>query len=494
MTLHELLAGLSPIRIIGDSQVSISDFHFDSRQVQTGHLFVAIKGTSVDGHDFLETVEAAGAAAIICEKLPKQLALATSTSREGQATYVQVADSAAALAHIAANFFGNPADQLTITGITGTNGKTSTATLLYHLFQALGHPCGLISTVTVCIGDRQIPATHTTPDPKQLHHAFADMVAAGCSHCFMEVSSHALVQERVAGINFSAAAFTNITHDHLDYHGTFAEYIKAKKKLFDGLSSKAVAVINTDDRNARVMVQNCRAKVVTTGLATFADVHGKVLENTLDGLRMDLDGQDVWFRLLGSFNAANLLMVYTLACELLGEDQKMEILTAMSALPGVNGRFETVRGSDGRLGIVDYAHTPDALEKILTTVRDIMESRPGSVLIVVAGCGGNRDATKRPIMAKLAATLGDQAILTSDNPRFEDPYEILRQMEAGIPDDKRRAVLTIENRREAIRTACRLAHPGDVIVVAGKGHETYQDIQGVKHHFDDREVLREALG
>jgi UDP-N-acetylmuramoyl-L-alanyl-D-glutamate--2,6-diaminopimelate ligase len=494
MTLHDLLSGIQSIRIIGDAHVAISDFHFDSRQVREGHLFVAIAGTSVDGHDFLEAAEAAGAAAIVCEKLPKQLAMSTSTERVGQATYVQVADSAAALATLAANFYGNPARRLHLTGITGTNGKTSTATLLHGLFQALGHPSGLISTVTVCIGDREIPATHTTPDPKQLHKAFADMVEAGCTHCFMEVSSHALVQQRVAGLDFQAAAFTNITHDHLDYHGTFAEYIKAKKRLFDGLSPKATAVINLDDRNARVMVQNCRAQVKTVALGTLSDYHGKVLENTLDGLRMDVDGHDVWFRLLGSFNAANLLLVYALACEILGENRKEDILTAMSALPGVNGRFQTVRGADGRLGIVDYAHTPDALEKILTTVRDIMDSRPGANLIVVAGCGGNRDAAKRPVMGKLAATLGDQAIFTSDNPRFEDPIAILQQMEAGIPADKRRAVLTIENRREAIRTACRLAHPGDVIVVAGKGHETYQEIQGVKHPFDDREVLREVLG
>lgn len=467
---------------VGEWKSEIKDFHFDSRNVGAGDMFVAIKGTQTDGHQFIDKVIQQGATAIVCETLP--------TSLHPEVTYVQVADSGYALAFIAANFYGNPASKLVLTGITGTNGKTSTATLLWRCFNQMGKKAGLISTISYCVGWEEKHSTHTTPDPKQLHKTFAEMVAAGCTHCFMEVSSHALVQNRTAGLDFNVALFTNITHDHLDYHGTFAAYIKAKKMLFDGLSKSAVAIVNTDDKNGMVMVQNCKATVKKFAVKKLADYHCKVLENTFEGLFLEIEGAQAWFRLVGSFNAYNLLGVYAVMREL-GIDQALA-LQVLSAQPGVNGRFEAIFHPEKQVtAIVDYAHTPDALENVLSTITDINQTR-GRILTVV-GCGGNRDKAKRPKMAKIAVEMSDYVILTSDNPRNEKPAEILADMQAGVPIEMRRKAMQIENRKEAIGVAVRMANPYDIILVAGKGHETYQEIEGVKHPFDDKEIVNEYL-
>ncbi|MEL6674903.1 MAG: UDP-N-acetylmuramoyl-L-alanyl-D-glutamate--2,6-diaminopimelate ligase [Bacteroidota bacterium] len=482
MKLKTLLTGVPTLEIKGELDKEIGDFSADSREIEKGHLFVALPGTQVDGHAFIDKAIAKGAGAILCEKLPAQ-------QPEG-VTFIRVEVSHRELARIAANFYGNPAQKLKLVGITGTNGKTTSATLLYHLFTSLGLTSGLVSTIGNKIGRESIPATHTTPDPKQLHHLFAQMWEAGCEYCFMEVSSHALVQHRVFGIPFQVAMFTNITHDHLDYHGTFQEYIKAKKLLFDHLPTGATALINVDDRRGKVMVQNTRGKVKTFGLKRMADYKARLLENSFDGLLMEIDGEEVWFRLHGSFNAYNLLMVYGAALEL--EEEKEDVLKAMSKMGGVAGRFEVFHFEGQRIGIVDYAHTPDALKNVLSTIQDINQTR-GKVITVV-GCGGNRDQAKRPKMAAIALDYSDQVILTSDNPRNEDPESILDMMYEGVPAALRRKVLRIENRREAIRTASQLAQNQDIILIAGKGHETYQEVKGVKYPFDDRQVLQEAFG
>ena len=482
MQLKSLLREVPVESIHGATDLEIKDFHFDSRKIEAGGLFIAIVGTQADGHTFIEVAIRQGAHAVICETLPSVMAAAI--------TYVVVSDSQTALAQVAANYFGNPADKLTLIGITGTNGKTSIATLMHSLFNEMGYMSGLVSTIQYMVGKEVYPASHTTPDPRQLHSMFAEMVETGCEYCLMEVSSHALVQQRTRGIAFRMAVFTNITHDHLDYHGTFAEYIKAKKKLFDNLKPEAQALINLDDRNGRVMVQNCKAEVKTYALKRMADYKARILENTFEGLQLEIDQRETWFRVLGSFNAYNLLAAYAAAVEL-GLDAE-EVLKRLSMLPGVEGRFQAIRAKHKEImAIVDYAHTPDALKNVLETIKDVNQAR-GKVITVV-GCGGNRDQEKRPKMAKIASQLSDQVILTSDNPRFESPADILKQMERGVELEQRRKILTIENRKEAIKVAAKLAQNWDIILIAGKGHETYQEIEGVRYPFDDRQVIREAF-
>ncbi|MEL6134695.1 MAG: UDP-N-acetylmuramoyl-L-alanyl-D-glutamate--2,6-diaminopimelate ligase, partial [Bacteroidota bacterium] len=452
----------------------------DSRKIGTQHAFVALKGTSVDGHQFIEKAITQGATTILAEDIPNQWV-------EG-VTYVQLTEGRKALSLILGNFYGHPASKLKVVGVTGTNGKTTTATLMHDLFQSLGYMSGLISTIRYKVGDEILPSSHTTPDPKQLQQLFAQMVEVGCEYCFMEVSSHALVQERVAGIDFSLAMFTNITHDHLDYHGTFKAYIEAKKMLFNGLKKEAVALVNIDDKNGRVMVQNTAATIKTYALKRMADYRAKLLENTFEGLNMEVDGQEVWFRMRGSFNAYNLLMVYGGARELGLE--KEEVLAGLSALEGAEGRFEVIRSSDQKTAVVDYAHTPDALKNVLQTILDV--DKGSHQVLTVVGCGGDRDRNKRPVMGQIAANLSARVILTSDNPRSEDPQEIIEEIHRGIAAELLHKVLKITDRREAIKAACAMARPGDIILVAGKGHETYQEIKGVKHPFDDRLVVKNA--
>jgi UDP-N-acetylmuramoyl-L-alanyl-D-glutamate--2,6-diaminopimelate ligase len=480
-TLKQLLSNLSYISIQGNAHLEIQSLTFDSRKVAEGCLFIAVKGLTVDGHDFIEKAIKSGASAILCEKLPEIL--------DQNISYVQVGNSAAAMGMVAANFYDHPSKQLKVVGITGTNGKTTTATLLFQLFINLGYKVGLLSTVENKIQDRVLPASFTTPDSIQMNELMAQMVAEGCTHCFMEVSSHALVQHRVAGIYFAGAVFSNITHDHLDYHETFDEYIKAKKLLFDGLDKDAFALVNIDDKRGRVMLQNTKADQQTYAVKTMADFKAKVIHNTIQGLELDINGVSAWFRLIGDFNAYNLLAVYSTAI-LLGEENH-DVLTAMSDLAGARGRFELVPNKNGVLAIVDYAHTPDALENVLATI-DKLRTRQ-ETLITVVGCGGDRDKTKRPKMARIAAGFSNKIILTSDNPRSEDPSEILNEMMAGVPKVDQKKTMVILDRKEAIRTACNLAQPQDVILVAGKGHETYQEIKGVRHHFDDKEILMEML-
>jgi UDP-N-acetylmuramoyl-L-alanyl-D-glutamate--2,6-diaminopimelate ligase len=479
MKLSQLIISLSLLSSQGNLDLEIEKIEFDSRKIGPNDLFVAVKGTQVDGHQFIDKAIAQGATAILCETVPAGL--------PDSLTILRVADSQGALAPLYDAFYGHPLRSLQVIGITGTNGKSTSVTLLHRLFNRLGHLSGLISTIENRIGREVIPATHTTPDPGQLFRLFAEMREVGCEYCFMEVSSHALAQQRVAGIPFRMALFTNLTHDHLDYHGSFKEYLRAKKLLFDFLEPEATALVNIDDKNGRVMVQNTDATIKTYGLQRRGDYHAKVLENTLEGLLMEVEGEQVWFRLLGRFNAYNLLMVYAAAVELGMESR--EVLAELSGLERVAGRFEVLKDAEGkRTGIVDYAHTPDALKNVLTTIRDIQVA--GERLITVIGCGGDRDREKRPQMARLAAEQSDQVILTSDNPRSEDPNAILEEMWAGVPLSLRNKVLRIENRKEAIRTAASLIQGPDVVLVAGKGHETYQEIQGVRYPFDDREVLR----
>jgi UDP-N-acetylmuramoyl-L-alanyl-D-glutamate--2,6-diaminopimelate ligase len=458
----------------------VSDVVFDSRKVIENAAFVAVKGTQVDGHDFIPLALEKGATTIICEQLPASLA-------EG-ITYIQVLDSAKALGIIAANFYGNPSEKIKVVAVTGTNGKTTTVTLLHQLFVAMGYSTGLLSTVENKINEIILPATHTTPDAVSVQALLRKMVDAGCTHCFMEASSHAIVQERIAGLKLTGAVFTNITHDHLDYHGTFEEYIKAKKKLFDELPKDAFALVNGDDKRGSVMVQNCRGTLQTFGLKTSADFKGKILSNTIEGLEVEVNGKQIWFRMIGAFNASNLLGVFGTAV-LLGEDED-EVLRELSAIKGAKGRFDRIH-IGGITAIVDYAHTPDALDNVLKTINAI---RTGNEqLITVVGCGGNRDKTKRPTMAKIAVSESTKAIFTSDNPRFEEPAEILKDMQAGVGPTDFRKTLTIEDRREAIKTALLLSQKGDIVLIAGKGHEDYQEIKGVKHHFDDAEVVTELL-
>ena len=478
--LKDILYKVSLTSTTGDMEVMVKDLAFDSRQVSAGTAFVAVPGTQVDGHDFIEKALESGAKVIVCKKLPNTL-------KEG-VTYVEVVNSAKALGIMASNFFDNPSEKIKVVAITGTNGKTTTVTLLHQLFMRMGYSTGLLSTVENKINETVIPATHTTPDAISVQALLRKMVDAGCSHCFMEASSHAIVQERIAGLKLTGAAFTNISHDHLDYHGSFDEYIKAKKKLFDDLPKEAFALVNGDDKRGAVMLQNCRGTYQTFALKSQADFKAKIISNTLEGLELDINGKLTWFRMIGAFNAYNLLVVLGVA-ELLGEDED-EILLELSAIRGAKGRFDRI-AIGGIIAIVDYAHTPDALDNVLKTINGV---RTGvEQLITVVGCGGNRDKTKRPVMAKIAVQESNKVILTSDNPRFEDPNEILKEMQAGVGPSEIRKCLTIEDRREAIKTACMLSQKGDIILIAGKGHEDYQEIKGVKHHFDDAEVVTEFL-
>ncbi len=482
LPLFSLLTEVAVLAQHGPPDVPVSGLTLDSRQAGPGLLFCALRGTATDGHQFIGKAVSLGAAVVVCEELPTDLNPAT--------TYVQVADSAAALGPIASAFYGHPSRQLQLVGITGTNGKTTCATLLHKLLRELGYHCGLLSTVQNQIDETVVPSTHTTPDAIRLNELLARMVAAGCTHACMEVSSHAVAQHRIGGLRFAGGVFTNLTHDHLDYHGTFDNYLKAKKGFFDALPKTAFALTNADDKRGPVMLQNTAARRATYSLRTAATFRARLVDNELHGLHLDIEGREVQFRLIGIFNAYNLLAVYG-AAVLLGEDPT-EALTILSGLTTAPGRFEpvTVSGS-AIIGLVDYAHTPDALENVLQTLHQTR--RPEQRIITVVGCGGNRDAGKRPIMARLAAQLSDQAILTADNPRDEDPLEILRQMQAGLTPPADAHVQLIADRRQAIRAAVNLARPGDLVLVAGKGHETYQEIKGVKNPFDDREELRAAL-
>ncbi|MCA8829329.1 UDP-N-acetylmuramoyl-L-alanyl-D-glutamate--2,6-diaminopimelate ligase [Hymenobacter sp. BT728] len=481
-TLHTSLSALLPAVPVlaqhGPAEVALTGLTLDSRQAGPGMVFFALRGTATDGHQFIPKAVGQGAAVVVCEELPAELNPAT--------TYVQVPDSAEAMARMAAEFYGHPSRKLHLVGVTGTNGKTTCATMLHKLFRELGYHCGLLSTVQNQIDEEVIPSTHTTPDAIRLNELLARMLKAGCTHVFMEVSSHSVVQHRVTGLHFAGGIFTNLTHDHLDYHGTFDNYLKAKKGFFDMLPKSAFALTNADDKRGAVMLQNVRGRRETYSLRGNGTFRGKLIENAVHGLHLEVDGREVQFRLIGVFNAYNLLAIYG-AAVLLGEEPT-EVLTVLSGLTSAPGRFEPIVSPKSRItGIVDYAHTPDALENVLQTIADIRQ--PSQQVITVVGCGGNRDGAKRPIMARLAAELSDRAVLTSDNPRFEDPNEILAQMQAGVPAEALGKVLTITDRREAIKTAVALAGPGDIVLVAGKGHETYQDVQGVKSDFDDKHVL-----
>lgn len=480
MQIDDILKGIEVISVTGDSGASVSGIEFDSRNVRQGTLFVAVRGVKTDGHDYIGQAVRAGAVGIICEKLP---------DTETGACIIKVKDSAKALGHAASNFFGNPSHSLKLVGVTGTNGKTTIATLLYKTFLKLGYGCGLFSTVCNYINEKEYPATHTTPDPMQLNRLLSEMVDAGCTYAFMEVSSHAVDQQRIAGLKYAGGIFTNLTHDHLDYHKTFDNYLAAKKKFFDTLSPEAFALVNADDRNGKVMLQNCRAKQFTFSLRTPADFKCTILEQGFEGMKLKIQGEEVWTRFVGDYNASNLLAVYA-AAELLGAPRK-EILTILSDLHSVAGRLEVIKSPDGITGLVDYAHTPDALINVITTLNKLRAA--GIQLITVVGAGGDRDKTKRPKMASISAEGSDRCILTSDNPRTENPEKILDDMEAGLTPEMRMKTLRIADRREAIRTAVMLAKKGDVILIAGKGHETYQEINGIRHHFDDREELRKAF-
>ena len=480
--LNDILKNVAVINITGSTVVTVSALQIDSRAVQSGDAFIAVKGTLTDGHKFIASCIEKGARVIICETLPDSI--------DQTVTYVQVANSAKALGLLASNFYGNPSSQMKVVGVTGTNGKTSTVTLLYRLFRALGHKAGLLSTVENQINGEVIPSTHTTPDAIHLNQLMKQMADAGCEYCFMEASSHAIDQSRIEGITFAGGIFTNITHDHLDYHKTFDNYLKAKKRFFDEMPSEAFVITNIDDRNGSVMLQNTKAHKYTYALKSPADFKAKIIDNNVQGLQVEINGAEMFTRLIGEFNAYNLLAVYACAA-LLGVD-KLDCLTQLSALAPPEGRFDQiVSEKENIIGIIDYAHTPDALKNVLHTINAIRKGN--ETLISIVGCGGDRDAAKRPVMAQVAAHLSDKCILTSDNPRSEDPNEILREMNEGVTVTDRRKVLSITDRKEAIKTACMMANSGDIILLAGKGHEKYQEIKGVKHPFDDKSVLRELF-
>jgi UDP-N-acetylmuramoyl-L-alanyl-D-glutamate--2,6-diaminopimelate ligase len=465
----------------GDMDKEVSGITMDSRQVKSGYVFVAVKGTSVDGHEYIGQSIGKGASVIICEQLPEQL--------DKTVTYVVVNNTAAALGIAASNFYGNPSAKLKLVGITGTNGKTTVATLLFNLFRELGYPSGLLSTVHNRVNDQVIPATHTTPDAVKMNELLALMVKEGCQYCFMEASSHAIEQNRTAGLRFTGAVFTNISHDHLDYHKTFEAYIKAKKRLFDQLPSTAFALINIDDKRGNIMLQNTKAEKHTYGIKSMAEYKARIISDTIEGLELDIENKDIWFRLIGEFNAYNLLAAYASAI-LLDQDNE-EVLKALSIVDGAPGRFQQVMPGHSITAIVDYAHTPDALRNVLETITKL---RTGNEqVITVIGCGGNRDKEKRPLMAEIACRMSDKVIFTSDNPRNEDPGEIIEEMKKGVGPLDYKKTLSLIAREEAIKTACILAKPGDIVLVAGKGHEDYQEIKGVKNHFDDREVLQRIL-
>lgn len=481
MKLSVLIEAIKEKVIHGGLNIDIFGLDSDSRKIEKGHLFVAVKGTANDGHEYINKAIEQGATAVVCEDMPSQM--------EDSVTYIQVKNSADALGKLAAQWYGNPSDRLTLVGVTGTNGKTTIATLLYDLFRKLGYKTGLLSTVCNYVDDKAVPATHTTPDPISLNMLLAEMVKAGCTHAFMEVSSHSVDQKRISGLNFDGGIFTNLTRDHLDYHKTVDAYLKAKKGFFDQLPKSAFALTNLDDKSGMVMLQNTAARKLTYSLRSLADFKGRILEKLFEGTLLEVNGTEVMVHFVGKFNAYNLLAVYGAAVAL-GEDPN-EVLLQISTLHPVSGRFETIRSDKGFTAIVDYAHTPDALTNVLNAIHEVLSDK-GRVITVV-GAGGNRDKGKRPLMAKESVKYSEQVILTSDNPRFEEPDAIIEDMTAGLDNNEMKKVLCITDRKQAIKTAIMMANAGDVILIAGKGHEDYQDVKGVKHHFDDREVVREFI-
>ena len=479
MKLNELLKNVKPICIIGSDDIDITGVNIDSRKIETGHLFVAIKGTQTDGHKFIPKALELGASAVLCEDIPEE--------KVAGVTYVQVESTESAVGPVATVFFGEPSKKLKLVGVTGTNGKTTIATLLYNMFRKFGHKCGLLSTVCNYIEGEAIPADHTTPDPIELNHLLSKMVEAGCEYAFMECSSHAIAQKRIGGLDFAGGIFTNLTRDHLDYHKTFENYRDAKKAFFDGLSKDAFAITNADDKNGSVMVQNCKAKIKTYSTRSMADFRARIIECHFEGMYLEIDGREVGVQFIGKFN---LLAVYG-AAVMLGKKPE-DILLILSTLKSVAGRLEPIRSKEGVTAIVDYAHTPDALENVLNAIHEVLDGKGGQV-ITVCGAGGNRDKGKRPLMAQEAAKQSDRVIITSDNPRFEEPQDIINDMLEGLNAQQKKKTISIVDRKEVIRTATMMANKGDVILIAGKGHEDYQEIKGVKHHFDDREIVREIF-
>ena len=482
MKLQELLKNIKPSVIEGNTDIEISGVNIDSRKIREGHLFVAMRGTQVDGHKFIDKALESGAKAVLCEEFPQD--------KKDGICYILVDSTEDAVGKVATLFYGDPSKHLKLVGVTGTNGKTTIATLLYNMFRKFGYKVGLLSTVCNYIDDRAVPADHTTPDPIELNELLSEMVKAGCEYAFMECSSHAIHQKRIGGLRFTGGIFTNLTRDHLDYHKTFENYRNAKKAFFDGLTKTAFAITNADDRNGMVMVQNTKATIKTYSTCQMADFRARIIEMHFAGMYLDIDGHEVGVQFIGKFNVSNLLAVYA-AARMLGK-QPEEILVAMSTLHSVSGRLEPIQSPDGYTAIVDYAHTPDALENVLNAIHEVLNGK-GKV-ITVCGAGGNRDKGKRPLMAQEAVRQSDRVIITSDNPRFEEPQDIINDMVAGLNKDEMKKVITITDRKEAIKTACMMAQKGDVILIAGKGHENYQEIKGVKHHFDDKEVLHEIFG
>ena len=482
MELRKLLKNIKPVAIKGNEDIDVTGVNINSRLIGKGNLFIAMKGTQVDGHRFIGGAVEAGAVAVMCEELPSEL--------DGGVTYVQVESTEDAAGKVATVFYGEPSKKLKLVGVTGTNGKTTIATLLYNMFTKLGYKCGLLSTVCNYIVDEKVPADHTTPDPIELNALLARMVEAGCEYAFMECSSHAIAQKRIGGLHFAGGVFTNLTRDHLDYHKTFENYRNAKKAFFDGLPKTAFAITNADDKNGMVMVQNTKAVVKTYSTRSMADFKGRLLECHFEGMYLEIDGREVGVQFIGKFNLSNLLAVYG-AAVMLGQKPE-DVLLVLSTLHSVNGRLEPIHSPEGFTAIVDYAHTPDALKNVLGAIHEVLDGR--GHLITVCGAGGNRDKGKRPLMAKEAAKASDRVIITSDNPRFEEPQDIINDMLAGLDKEDMQKTLSITDRREAIRTACMLAQSGDVVLVAGKGHEDYQEVKGVKHHFDDKEELKKAFG
>ena len=482
MKLKELVSRLNVLEVKGDLERNINGVQIDSRQIGEGHLFIAVRGTVADGHNYIGKALELGAVAVLCEEIPAEV-------KEG-VTYVRVENTEQVVGQVATTFYGNPTSKLKLVGVTGTNGKTTIATVLYEMFRYMGHKAGLLSTVCNYIDGEAIPTEHTTPDPITLNALLAQMVEAGCEYAFMEVSSHSIVQNRIGGLTFAGGLFTNITRDHLDYHKTFENYIKAKKLFFDNLPKEAFAITNADDKNGMVMVQNTKAQVKTYSVQSPADFKAKIIECHFEGMYLNINGKEVGVQFIGKFNVSNLLAVYGAAI-MLGKNEQ-EVLVALSAMKPVNGRFEALRSPSGYTAIVDYAHTPDALENVLNAIHEVLDGKGGQV-ITVCGAGGNRDKGKRPLMAQEAVKQSDRVIITSDNPRFEEPQDIINDMLAGLDQKQMKKVVSIVDRKEAIKTACMLAQKGDVILIAGKGHEDYQEIKGVKHHFDDREIVREIF-
>ncbi len=481
IVLREIVYKVSIEVVKGSTDIAINTIHFDSRKIGSNDLFIAIRGTQSDGHDFIEKAILQGAVAIVCDTFPSEI-------KDG-ITYIQVKDTNKALAFIAANYYGNPSHELKLVGITGTNGKTTIASLLYQLFQNAGYKVGLLSTVKIMVDVIEYKATHTTPDSITINQYLREMIDAGVTHCFMEVSSHGIHQQRTEGLHFEGGVFTNLSHDHLDYHPTFAEYRDVKKSFFDHLPKSAFALVNVDDKNGAVMLQNTAARKLKYALKSYANYKAQILENQMSGLLLKINENEVWVRLIGTFNAYNLLAIYGTAVEL-GLDY-FEVLRLMSELESVSGRFQFIVSNEKITAIVDYAHTPDALENVLKTINDIRTKN--EQLITIVGCGGDRDKTKRPIMANIASTLSDKIIITSDNPRTENPETIIAEMEKGVEPQNFKKTISITDRKQAIKTACQLAQPNDIILIAGKGHETYQEINGVRHDFDDMEIVKELL-